>query len=210
MVWLVGITGVVWLVACATIIGAVRSRGWLAKGRGLLAASAWLCLGLLLGGLLMVVRAFQAFSGETLVARVATMQLSPERFELRYTPLEQTAASHETLRLNLRGDQWAISGGIVKWQPWLTALGLPSYHRPARLSGQFSRIEQQRAQPPTVYPITPALDWFWEGLYRMDPYLPFVEAVYGSSAYVYVEPDIVQEIYVTPSGYIIKRVPGKP
>jgi len=74
-----------------------------------------------------------------------------------------------------------------------------------RISGQFSRLDQQRARPPTVYPVGPLIDRVWEAFYRADPYLPFVEAVYGSSAYVYVEPGVAQEVYVTSSGYLIKR-----
>ena len=89
--------------------------------------------------------------------------------------------------------------------PLLTALGWKSYHRPMRLSGQFSSAAQQRSHLPTVSVLEPAvIDRLWEGAYWADAYLPFVEAVYGSSAYVYVQPGLVQEIYVTPSGYLIK------
>ena len=151
----------------------------------------------------MLVHAFGSFAGETLVARVTTQRLSTGEFLFTYSPLEVDAGTANTFRL--RGDQWTISGGVVKWHPWLTALGLRSYHKPLRISGQFSRLDQQRAQPPTVYALTPGTDWFWEALYWADRYLPFVEAVYGSSAFVYVEPQTVQEVYVTPSGYLIKR-----
>ena len=84
-------------------------------------------------------------------------------------------------------------------------MGVRSYHQPRRLSGQCADLERQRAQPPTVYPLAPDVDWIWELAYRLDPYLPFVEAVYGSSAYAYVEAGVTQEVYVTPSGYLIKR-----
>ena len=105
----------------------------------------------------------------------------------------------------MRGNQWSISGGIVKWHPWLTAMGLKSYQRPLRLSGQFADLERQRTNFPTVHPLASQTDWVWEWLYRLDPYLPFVEAVYGSAAYAYVEPGVIQEVFVTPSGYVIKR-----
>jgi hypothetical protein len=93
----------------------------------------------------------------------------------------------------------------VKWHPWLTALGLPSYQAPLRISGRFSATRQQQAQPPTVHALRPDLDWFWEALYRADPYLPFVEAVYGSSAFVPVDAKALHEVYATSSGYLIKR-----
>ena len=97
------------------------------------------------------------------------------------------------------------SGGIVKWHSWLTALGLPSYHRAIRVSGQFSRIGMQRAHRPSVYPLGGGVDWLWEMLSRIAPSLPFIEAAYGSSAYVNAEPDGVYQVSVTPTGYLIKR-----
>ena len=93
----------------------------------------------------------------------------------------------------------------MKWHPWLTALGLRSYYRLRYFSGQFSDLTKQAAQPPTLFVLDPETDWVWEVLYRLQSVLPVIEAVYGSAAYVYVEPGVAQAIYVTPSGYLIKR-----
>jgi hypothetical protein len=198
-------TVIIWLISLWLGVSGLRGRGLVRKLRRLLAAGACASLGVVLGTLLIVLHAFHAFSGETLVAQVTTRRLSPGAFELTYTPAPAGGGEATAKRVQLRGDQWSINGGIVKWHPWLTAIGLRSYHKPTRLSGQFSNLEQQRSRLPTVYPLEPHADRLWEALYWFDPHLPFVEAVYGSSAYVYVEPGVVQEIYVTPSGYLIKR-----
>ena len=192
-----------WLLSLLFGMRALTRAGWLLRLRRLLAALICAVLGLLCGSLLMLVHAFSSFAGEALVATVTTQRVAPKEFMLTYQLAQVPPEAAQVFQL--RGDQWAISGGIVKWHPWLTAVGLPSYHKPLRISGQFSHLDQQRAQPPTVDALAPGTDWFWEALYRADPYLPFVEAVYGSSAFVYVEPETVQEVYVTPSGYLIKR-----
>ena len=205
----------IWVLCLWAGLSALRRPGTAAKFKRLFVCVSAACLGILLTALLGLLHAFDAFSKETLVAQVTTRRLSPEEFELTYRPAARLgsdngrgggASEMMTRTIRLRGDQWAVSGGIVKWHPWLTALGVNSYHKPMRLSGQFSRADQQRAHYPTVYPLAPEIDRFWEAFYWADPYLPFVEAVYGSSAYAYVEPQTVQEIYVTPSGYLIKRV----
>ena len=202
MGWFVVGTAAVWCLAIWSALGVLRGPGVLRRMRKLVDAAVCVLLGGLLVGVLIFLRAFLAFSGETLVAEVKTRRLSPAEFELTYT----LAGAARVRTMALRGDQWAVSGGLVKWHPWLTAIGWPSYHKPMRLSGQFSKLEEQRRRPPTVEEIAePGVDRFWEVLYRADPYLPFVEAVYGSSAYAYVEPGAVQEIYVTPSGYLIKK-----
>lgn len=205
-------TLIVWVVAIATVLSVVKARGLFGRLRRLLAGSIGVLLGTLLAGLLILVHLFQMFAGETLVARVVTIKRTPPEFELLYTPLLAgppgaiaKQAGEVTRHLILQGDQWAISGGMVKWHPWLTGLGVKSYHKPMRLSGQFSDVEAQRRHLPSVYALEPRADQLWEFFYRVDRYLPFVEAVYGSSAYVYVEPSAVYEIYVSPSGYLIKR-----
>jgi hypothetical protein len=210
-------TVIVWLSGILLGLSALRCRGMLRKLRRGLAAAICAALGILLGSLLILLHSFLAFTSEALVATVTTRRLAPDAFELIYTPAPTpkrlVRGPADPLQtplgpLEMHGDQWALGGGIVKWHPWLTALGLRSYHRPMRISGQFSRLDQQRARPPTVYPVGPPIDRFWEAFYRADPYLPFVEAVYGSSAYAYVEPGEAQQVYVTSSGYLIKR--GRP
>lgn len=202
MPWLLLSTLIVWIVSMSFVIGAIRARGFVGRVKRLLAAVLWAGLGVALASVLLVSRLFQAFSGETLVAVVTAQPVSPEEFLLTYAPVGE-GARH--LPVRLRGDQWSISGGIVKWHPWLSAFGIRSYHRPMRLSGQFSDIAKQRSRLPTIYELSPQLDRVWESLYWADARLPFVEAVYGSAAYAYVEPHAVQEVYVTASGYLIKR-----
>jgi len=195
---------VMWAMSLWWMVSALRNpRGLIRAIRRVVAAAICAGVGLLLSALLVLLRVGDAFTERTLVAQVATRRLSAEEFELTYQPARGGHAS--PIQMRLRGDQWSISGGIVKWHPWLTTLGLKSYHKPMRLSGQFSRVAQQQAQRPTVYPLAPDLDLIWQVWYRAAPLLPFVEAAYGSSAFVYVEPQMIHEVYVTPSGYLITR-----
>ena len=202
-------TLIVWGLALWSGAAALRPTGLTRRLKRLVAATLLAGLGSLLAALLVVLHAWHAFSGETLVARVTTTRLSPQDFTLKYLPVAEGASAARgagpITQIRLQGDQWSLSGGLVKWHPWLTALGLKSYHKPMRVSGQFSRLEPQRTHPPTVYPLDSDVDWVWEWLYRVSPALPFIDAVYGSAAYVYVEPGVIQEVYVTPSGYLIKR-----
>ena len=203
MIALAAATVIVWAMVCWLGLGVWRRRGIVSKLKRLIAALFCMSLGILLGALLFILHAFQAFSGHTLVATVVKRPVATDEFELSYTPAQGLTIP---TTVHLRGDQWAISGGVVKWRPWLTMIGLKSYHRPLRLSGQFANLNRQRNELSSIYPlVNSGMDSVWEGLYRIGPYVPFIDAVYGSSAYVYVEPNVVQEIYVTPSGYLIKR-----
>ena len=192
-----------WLIALVATVKTLR-------GEGFLRSLQWFLTGLCCAGaagvltlLVLLLQAFHAFTAETPVATVRATRISSQEFELAYLPSGHDEA--ETQRYRVKGDQWAISGGVVKWHRWVTAAGVPSYHKPMRIGGQYSRVEQQRAEPPTAYDLGSDVDTLWELLYWMDPYLPFIEAVYGSSAYVYIEPNVAQDVYVTPTGYLIKR-----
>ena len=202
MSWALGLIAAVFgLAACGSIAGC-RRGGVLLRIRHAAAALIWLAIALLSSALLVVTRAFESFSSETLVARITAQQLGPEEFNLRYEPASGGGPAQD---FRLRGDQWTVSGGIIKWHPWLTAAGVTSYHKPLRVSGQYNSLKKQQEELPTVFALGEETDVLWEAVYRVSPWLPFLDAVYGSSAYAYLEPGVVQEVYVTPSGYLIKR-----
>lgn len=204
MTLLTAATVIAWLFGLLAVIRLIRDPSLLAKARSLCDLLTCIALGCLFGMLLFLFTCFQAFSKETLIAQVKTERLSGDEFELTYIPADKGPSG--ALRARLQGDQWSIGGGIVKWHPWLTSLGFESYHKPMRLSGQFSDLNKQRSHLPSVYSLDePWADWLWQAFYWSDRYLPFVEAVYGSAAYAYVEPGSFQEVYITPSGYLIKR-----
>ena len=199
---------VVWGVTVLLWIGLSRQRGFLRQLQRAVIALLMTAGSLFLTALLIALQALHAFSGERLVAHVITRRLSNDAFELIYNETDHgfllPPIAHT---MTLRGDQWTISGGIVKWHPWLTAVGVPSYHKPRALSGQFANVLRQQGELSSIYPLEPQADLSWEILYRLQRWLPFIEAAYGSSAYVYVDPGIEHDIYVTPFGYMIKPTP---
>ena len=194
------------LVGGLLIRSAARRPGLLAKLYGLVVAALLLALGAAGLGLGAALQAFEAFAGSRVIAQVRCRWVGPNAFELRYTPIAD-GRPEPARTYRLTGDQWAISGGVVKWHPWLTALGVPSYHRPSRLSGRYAELAQELSHPATAVELAGEPDRLWWWLYRLDPWLPFVDAVYGSAAYTYVNPAMLCEIAVTPSGYLIERKP---
>lgn len=151
-------------------------------------------------------RSFQAFTTRTLVAEVRCRPVGPQEFEVTLVQrLAGRPQPPETYRL--RGDQWMISGGVVKWHPWLTALGVPSYHKPTRLSGRFVRLTDELAAAPSAVDLNGGEDRLWRWFVAMDRYLPFVDASYGSAAFADADPSATFSVYATPFGYLIDRLP---
>ena len=153
----------------------------------------------LAGGL----RTYQVFTRETLIARVhCTALTEPRRFLLRYQPVHGAPQEYA-----LRGDQWAIDGEVLKWHPRLMLLGVQTLQKPTRISGRYTDVRDQTAHRPTAHELNGGVDWTWRMLHVLGRYWPGVEAVYGSSAYVPVDPSTRYGVYATPTGYLIKPLP---
>ncbi len=199
---LVGLTGVTLGGLC--LIGVVRGYGLMAKLRYLLLAMVFGTFGSLCLGLELALHAFQAFEASAPVAEVRTRWVGEQAFELTWTPVKDNIWERPVAQtFQLKGDQWAVSGGIVKWAPWLTAIGFASYHKPTRISGRYVNTVEETQTAPTAYDLNGGMDSLWWWFYRMTPYLPFIHATYGSTAYTFANPAIVCEVSITPSGYMI-------
>lgn len=202
----IGLTGLALAslgLVCGLRIG--RSRGVWAMLRRIALSGMAIALGALCLGLWIALHSFEAFARSVPVAEVRCRWTGPQQFELTYLELRQGIAQPPRV-FRMRGDQWSISGGIVKWHPWLTSLGLPSYHRPARISGRFSRTAEEVRAPPTAYALDGESDRVWWWCSRVSRWLPFVDAVYGSAAFMTVNPATRYLIEVTPSGYLIRAL----
>lgn len=196
-------------IAVLALFAAVRAfavRGIVKRLRWFLAALLFACAAVALGMSLAVIRVFNVLSEKTPVAIVSLHAVSSDEFDLFYSQMDgPETASGQTFRL--KGDQWSVSGGIIKWHPALTLLGLKSYQKPLRISGQYASLARQRANYPSVFALSDSADRLWEAVYRLGPFLHFIEAVYGSSAYAYADPQFTYQVYATPTGYMIKRNP---
>lgn len=211
MVW-IAVLGVVCLfLSLSGLVGALRRNGVWAKLQSLVAGLAFLLVAALSLGLVAALRSFEAFASSRPVAQVHCRWVREKTFAVEFTPLRE-GLPQPTQTFELRGDQWAIGGGVVRWHSWLTVAGLPNYHKLTRLSGRYAVVEDEISNAPTAVELNGGFDPFWEWVVRFDSLLPFIDAAYGSTAYAYVNPGLTYEVDVTPSGYLIRsmRKPSRP
>lgn len=209
MMWLVGI-GTLGLVLGVGMIATLRrARGWTAVLRRLVLGIGVAGVGGICLSLWLALRGCEQFWRAAVVADVRCQWTGPKRFLLTLTPRRREQPP-PAQTFSLRGDQWMLSGHVVKWHPWLTALGVPSYHRLSRVSGRFADTAEETRHVPTAFTLGGERDRVWEWFHRLDPVLPFVEAAYGSSAFLPVDPRASFEVLVSPAGYFIRRQPLQP
>ena len=104
----------------------------------------------------------------------------------------------------MNGDQWTVGGDILKWHHWVNLVGFQNCHKLTRISSRYLKAQAELEQPRSAYDLNGGTDSLWMWLYRYGRWLPFVEAVYGNSAYVMAQPGSRWGVYVTLSGYLLK------
>lgn len=166
------------------------------------AASALLLAGaavlLLLG---MNLHTYQRLTHERPVAELAFTQLGPQRFQVILS-----ASDAGTARYRLNGDEWQLDARVLRWKPPVTLLGLDARYRLERLSGRYRDIARQREQPQSVFGLAPdagGLD-FWSLIGTLGQYADWVDAYYGSAAYLPMADGARYEIVLTQSGLVAR------
>ncbi len=106
-------------------------------------------------------------------------------------------------RFELRGDEWQVDARVLTWHPFATLLGFDTVYRLERIGGRYSRVEDERTLPRTVYALNSAdpVD-LWALLRRYRDDLPWIDARYGSAAYLPMADGAQYLIGVSPSGLV--------
>lgn len=157
---------------------------------GLLAASA------LLG--------YRRLTAEALVARLDTRALGPQRYAVRIVFPDGAGRNVE-----LNGDQWQLDAHVIKWDARAVMLGAPSLYRLDRLSGRYRDATVESTAIKSVVDFSTdralgALD-IWNLKQRFPHWLPWIDADYGSAAYLPLVDGGAFTVTLAPLGGLIAR-----
>jgi hypothetical protein len=200
------------LCAATAVLCVIAAIALLQRPRGVVrlgaSALAWLlALALIAGGALCAVVAaglsgYRALTREDLAATVHTTPTGPQRFEARIVLPDGSEGNYA-----LAGDQFAIEARILKWHPWANVLGLHTAYELDRVTGRYVTIEDERQQPRTVFPLSPAhrVDLFaWRA--KLPWLAPLVDAEYGSSTFTRGDRAATYEVRVSTTGLLVREV----
>ncbi len=195
------ILGFLGLIFLALAISRLRRRKIVATGvHGVTG-----CCFLLLGGALVAVafnlHSYQRLTHEQSVAEIMFRQFEPNAYGATLSP----AGGGEARRFVIRGDEWQIDARVLKWHGAANLLGLDSHFRLERLSGRYANLASEVNGARTVYGLVPeaGLD-LWGIVKRYQRWMPYVDAIYGSAAYLPMANGARYEISVTQSGLIAR------
>jgi len=143
---------------------------------------------------------YQVLTEEQAIADVRFESLGPQYYRIYFSKQGQAAQLYE-----IRGDEWQVDARILKWHGLANLAGMKTVCRLERLAGRYRNIEQERNGMRSVHNLTEAqgLDlWQWSREYQKK--IPWVDAVYGSAAYLPMANKAQFTISVSSTGLVIR------
>jgi hypothetical protein len=123
---------------------------------------------------------YRRLAAEALVAELDTRQLAPQRYAVDIALPDGTRRSAE-----IAGDEWQLDAHVIKWDVRAVVLGAPPLYRLDRVSGRYRDATQEASQPKSVVVLSnPGRLDLWQMKQRFPTWLPWVDADYGSGAYL--------------------------
>jgi len=154
------------------------------------------CVGLL-GGTLMT---YSRLTHEQPALEVSLKRLGNQHFKAKLT--WPSAAVQE---FELLGDEWQVDARLLKWTGTATLFGFDTAYRLERLGGRYTDIAMEKTAPRTVHALAaPDTVDVWELARRGKAYLPWVDALYGSSTFVPMTDGAAYQVSVSPSGLVAR------
>jgi hypothetical protein len=145
-------------------------------------------------------RSYQRLSFEQPAGELQFARVGAREFNATLTYPDGERASFA-----LHGDEWQVDARVLKWHAFANLVGFDAAYRLERISGRYTRVEDERALPRTVYDLnTPGRIDPWALVHRYRSWLPWVDALYGSATFLPMADGALYEIKVSQSGLIAR------
>jgi hypothetical protein len=161
-------------------------------------------LGVIEGTITLGVQGYRALTQEELATRISVRPYAPQRFTAKLRFPDGREASYP-----ISGDEIYLDARILKWHPLGNLLGLATAYELDRIGGRYRDLEQEKGAARSLYTLgrEKPVDLF--ALSKRFPFLEhFVDATYGSAAFVPVGEPAELELRVSTTGLLIRPAPA--
>ena len=180
---------------------ALRNRKFLGGAIGILIGLLFLSLSALFGAITAGIQGYRALVHEEVAAVVKIQPMGSKEFNAHFR-----LANGEEVSFLIAGDEIYVDAHILKWKPIVNFLGLHTAYELDRVAGRYTRLEDEKSKPRTVFPLSQdkAVNLF---LLRQKYALlkPLLDTEYGSGTFVAADKPVEIEVRVSTSGLLIRR-----
>lgn len=204
------IPSVVGVVGLAIVLSGL---GWMFRGkpfkggRGVLGGGVFLGIAAIVGLLGLNIQTYQRLAYDRQVATIEIRQKGPQLFDATVVEPAVGEFAGATNQYEINGDEWRIEARVLRWKPWASVLGLDSQYRLDRFSGRYTDTQQELTAERSAFDIRPTrssgID-LWPIARQYSQYLPVVDTLYGSGAYMPMADGARYEVRITQSGLIAR------
>lgn len=180
---------------------ALRRSNFLGGTVAILVGLLFLSLGAFFAAVTVGTQGYRALAREEVAAVVKIQPVGPKEFNAHFR-----LANGEKVSFLIWGDEIYVDAHILKWKPVVNFLGLHTAYELDRVAGRYSRLEDEKSKPRTVFPLSQdkPVDMFH--LRQKYGWLkPLLDAQYGSGTFVAVDRPVELEVRVSTSGLLIRR-----
>lgn len=148
---------------------------------------------------------FSLLSYERLTHEQAALELQFTRLGERHFRAQLTYPSNKVQSFDLRGDEWQVDARLIKWRGIANVLGFDTVYRLERIGGRYSDIADERSAPRTVYALAePDRIDVWELARSARDWAPWIDALYGSAAYLPMADGALFQVSVSQAGVVAR------
>lgn len=199
------VIGAVALLLALVQLRACRRHARARKHVALALRVAWLAVFVLLavfaGMSGFVLRGYRLLARETSVASISTKQTGAQEFAV----LIEFPDGHRA-NGTLHGDQWQLDARVIKWKPIAVLMHAPPLFQVDRLSGRYRDAGDAQTHPPSLIDFRGESPFdLWQIKQRFPRQLPWVDADYGSSAYMPMADGVRFAVSFSPLGGLVAR-----
>ena len=157
--------------------------------------------------LLVMLQGWRAFTKKTHVAELQCIELAPHKLRVYLVPIDSDGARGATEVYDVDGDEWQLGGDVLRFRPFVTALGVQSVFRVSRVEGRWNAAADANAHKGTAFDRAPP-SASWLQLYRSADKPPlrwFVDGAHGQAVSQLPDRRALYDIFVTPNGYVVDK-----
>lgn len=148
---------------------------------------------------------FSLLTYERLTHEQPAAEVMLSRMGERHFRATLTYPSGRTQSFELRGDEWQVDARVLKWRGLANVVGFDTIYRLERIAGRYRDVESERRAPRTVHALNePARIDAWELARRHRTYVPWVDALFGSAAFLPMADGALFEVRVSQSGLVAR------
>lgn len=148
---------------------------------------------------------YRRLTTETLLVTLEARQLGPQHYNVR---IDYPDGDHRSV--GVVGDQWQLDARVVKWEPRAVMLGAPVLYRLDRISGRYADAAKESEAERSVVALDETNPFDLLDLKRRFPqWLPWIDADYGSAAYLPLVDGGEYTVSLAPAGGLVAR-PANP